>query len=205
MDVTLQDKYFYICNTWEAGIYYDTATIDISGLPAWITGSLDLPNTVLNLEFDATGVTADTYTYDLGDFSIIVTVLAACSESLPACCTDSVNVSWLNRQGGWQNMQFDKVHGYDIRSGGAQIFTNDLTTKYSSVGIVHEGERLKIDVLDRDTYDYLISLKYAVQAFVDGVPILIDLESFPRYDHNTRIYEIGFSFIWAKQLSIQGQ
>jgi len=34
---------------------------------------------------------------------------------------------------------------------------------------------------------------------------LIDQESFPKYDQLTRVYDIGFSFIYAKELSIQKQ
>lgn len=205
MDINLTTRYYEICELWSDAIYYDTATVTIGALPAWITGTLDLANTVMNLEFDPDGVTAGTYTYDMGDFNIVVTVKAACSTDLPACCTDAVQVRWLNREGGWQNMYFDRVRKYEIRAGGAQTFKNDLTVKYSSMGSVFEGERLKIDVLTKAQYDYLIGLKYSIQAFIGTDPILIDQESFPKYERSTRIYEIGFSFIYAKEKSIQGQ
>jgi len=80
-----------------------------------------------------------------------------------------------------------------------------LTTFYSDIGTVHNGERLKVDVKTKEEYDYLIGLKYSIQAYANGLPILIDQESFPKYDHLTRVYDIGFSFIYAKELSIQKQ
>ena len=205
MDINLTTRYYEICELWSDAIYYDTATVTTAALPAWITGTLDLPNTVMNLEFDPTGVTAGTYTYDMADLNIVVTVKAACSTDMEACCTNAVNVQWLNREGGWQNMYFARVHGYDLRAAGSQTFTNGITVKYQSKGKVFEGERLKIAVKNRAEYDYLIGLKYSIQAFVDGVEILIDEESFPKYDENTRVYEIGFSFIWAKEKVVQGQ
>ena len=44
------------------------------------------------------------------------------------------------------------------------------------------GERIKIAVRNRDEYNYLVSLKYCLQAYVDGVPVLIQQESFPKYN-----------------------
>ena len=61
------------------------------------------------------------------------------------------------------------------------------------------GERIKIAVRNRDEYNYLVSLKYCLQAYVDGVPVLIQQESFPKHNENTTIYEIGCSFIWPKK------
>ena len=205
-DVTLQNKYYTICGQWSASIYYGTeASITIGALPAWISGSIDTVNKVLSLDFDSDGVTAGTYTYDVGDFDIIVNVYDSCTQSIPACCTDSVDVRWINREGGWQNMQFDKIRGYQLRQSGSITFKNDLTTKYQRIGDVFNAERLKIDVFTRDQYDYLIGLKYSIQAFINGQPILIDTESFPKYDQDTRIYEVGFTFIHAEQLNVQGQ
>ena len=203
--VRLQTKYFYVCSTWSASVYYGSATINIASLPAWITGSLDTVNKVVSLEFDATGVTVGSYTYDLTAFSIVVTVQATCYTSMSACCTDAVNLTWLNRQGGWQNRYFDRVHGYDLQAAGAKTFIQDTTVKFQSVGKVYEGERIKIAVRNRDEYNYLVSLKYCLQAYVDGVPVLIQQESFPKYNENTTIYEIGCSFIWAKERTVQGQ
>lgn len=203
--VRLQTKYFYVCSTWSASVYYGSATINIATLPAWITGSLDTVNKVVSLEFDATGVTVGSYTYDLTAFSIVVTVQATCYTSMSACCTDAVNLTWLNRQGGWQNRYFDRVHGYDLQAAGAKTYINDDTVYYQSVGKVYEGERIKIAVRNRDEYNYLVSLKYCLQAYVDGVPVLIQQESFPKYNENTTIYEIGCSFIWAKERTVQGQ
>lgn len=203
--VRLQTKYFYVCSTWSASVYYGSATINIASLPAWITGSLDTVNKVVSLEFDATGVTVGSYTYDLTAFSIVVTVQATCYTSMSACCTDAVNLTWLNRQGGWQNRYFDRVHGYDLQAAGAKTYINDDTVYYQSVGKVYEGERIKIAVRNRDEYNYLVSLKYCLQAYVDGVPVLIQQESFPKYNENTTIYEIGCSFIWAKERTVQGQ
>ena len=203
--VRLQTKYFYICSQWSATIYYGSATINIATLPAWITGTLDTVNKVVSLEFDATGVTVGSYTYDLTAFSIVVTVQATCYTSMSACCTDAVNLTWLNRQGGWQNRYFDRVHGYDLQAAGAKTFIQDTTVKFQSVGKVYEGERIKIAVRNRDEYNYLVSLKYCLQAYVDGVPVLIQQESFPKYNENTTIYEIGCSFIWAKERTVQGQ
>ena len=203
--VTLPTKYYQICTTWTASVYYGSASINIAGLPAWIVGTLDTVNKVVFFEFDTDGVTAGTYTYDLTAFTIVVEVQATCFNTLDACCENSVEVIWLNRQGGWQNMQFDWVRSRELRAGGAQVFKNDLTTYYSDMGTVHNGERLKIDVKTKEEYDYLIGLKYSIQAYANGLPILIDQESFPKYDHLTRVYDIGFSFIYAKELSIQKQ
>ena len=203
--VRLQTKYFYICSQWSATIYYGSATINIATLPAWITGTLDTVNKTVSLEFDVTGVTAGTYTYDITAFTMVVEVQASCYTSMSACCTDAVNLTWLNRQGGWQNRYFDRVHGYELQQAGGTTFINDDTVYQQSVGKVYDGERIKIAVKNRDEYNYLLSLKYSAQAYVDGVPVLIQKESFPKYDQNTTVYEIGCSFIWAKELTVQRQ
>jgi len=203
--VTLPTKYYEICSQWSASVYYGSATINIASLPAWIVGTLDTVNKVVSFEFDADGVTAGTYTYDLTAFTIVVEVQSVCYNTLDACCESAVEVKWLNRQGGWQNMQFDWVRSREVRAGGAQTFKSDLTTFYSDMGTVHNGERLKIDLKTKEEFDYLVGLKYSVQAYANGLPILIDQESFPKYNHLTRVYELGFSFIYAKELSIQKQ
>lgn len=207
MDVTLQNKYFYlpVTTTWTAAIFFDTATINIASLPAWITGIVDGANGLLYLEFDTTGVSAGTYTYNLTAFSIVVTVRPVASEEMPACCTDAVEVKWLNREGGWQNMLFAHVKDNEIRQSGAQTYINDLTVKYSSKGRIYDGARLAVDVFNQSQYDYLIGIKSSIQAFIDGEPILIDQESFPTYSKDTRIFEFSFNFIYAKEKLYQTQ
>lgn len=205
-DVTLTNKTFEICGQWSASLYYGSeVSINIATLPAWISGSLDTVNKVVSLDFDPTGITAGTYTYDLTAFTITVNVYDSCFTSLPACCTNSVEVRWLNRFGGWQNMQFDYVRGFDVRVEGARTFKTNDVVRYQSMGTVYEGERLAIDVLNRSQYDYLIGIKYAIQAFIGSVPIKIDQASFPKYDQNTRIYEIAFTFIYGEEVHIQRQ
>ena len=203
--VRLQTKYFYVCSTWSASVYYGSATINIASLPAWITGSLDTVNKVVSLEFDATGVTVGSYTYDLTAFSIVVTVQATCYTSMSACCTDAVNLTWLNRQGGWQNRYFDRVHGYELQQAGGTTFINDDTVYQQSVGKVYDGERIKIAVKNRDEYNYLLSLKYLPQAYVDGVPVLIQKESFPKYDQTPLFTKSGAVSFGLKELTVQRQ
>jgi len=102
-------------------------------------------------------------------------------------------------------MQFDYVRGFDVRVEGARTFKTNDVVRYQSMGTVYEGERLAIDVLNRSQYDYLIGIKYAIQAFIGSVPIKIDQASFPKYDQNTRIYEIAFTFIYGEEVHIQRQ
>ena len=137
--VRLQTKYFYVCSTWSASVYYGSATINVPVYPHGLRGMDTVM--VVSLEFDATGVTVGSYTYDLTAFSIVVTVQATCYTSMSACCTDAVNLTWLNRQGGWQNRYFDRVHGYDLQAAGAKTYINDDTVYYQSVEKVYEGRK----------------------------------------------------------------
>lgn len=222
MKYKLTDKYITVeiqspSSYWVTVIPYDTATISIPTLPAWITATDDGTNKILTLEFEPT-VASET-SYDFGDFTVYVSVVSTTTmfPSIEACCTDSLNIGWFNRLGGWQNWNFACKRMYQIEGENSKTFVNDITLKYSDINDVFQAVEVMADVFNRKQLDYISTLSYSIQAYLFNsatsefdIPILIDRKSVTKYDK----YGLGekqfpfpfqFRFIYAKKLLIQTQ
>ena len=220
----LTDKYVSIqletpTGYWVTTIPYDTETISIPTVPAWISIVNDTVSKILTITFTPTA--AGSYgAYDFTAFDLYVSVVANTSfyTTIDACCTgEPLNIAWLNRLGGWQNFNFNFKRSYEIRGGQAKTFVNDLTTKYADVNDVYNAIDVDAEMLNRNQINYVSTLLYSVQAFLYNsdtaafdIPILIDRQSFTKYDRYgiTQMqfpFPFQFSFIFAKKLLIQTQ
>lgn len=222
MKYKLTDKYITVeiqspSSYWVTVIPYDTATISIPTLPAWITATDDGTNKILTLEFEPT-VASET-SYDFDAFTVYVSVVSTTTmfPSIEACCTDSLNIGWFNRLGGWQNWNFACKRMYQIEGENSKTFVNDITLKYSDINDVFQAVEVMADVFNRKQLDYISTLSYSIQAYLFNsatsefdIPILIDRKSVTKYDK----YGLGekqfpfpfqFRFIYAKKLLIQTQ
>ena len=222
MKYKLTDKYITVelqspASAWTTVIPYDTATISVPTVPAWITVTNDTTNKILTLEFDPSST--GSFSYDFGAFMVYVEVISTANffTEIESCCTDSLNITWLNRLGGWQNWNFACKRMFQIEGSAAKTFVNDITVKYSDINDVFQAVEVMADVFNRKQLDYIATLSYSIQAFLYNsdtqefdIPILIDRKSFTKYDKyglNQQQFPFPFTFrfIYAKKLLIQTQ
>jgi hypothetical protein len=59
--------------------------------------------------------------------------------------------------------------------------------------------------------DYLDSLRYSIQAYLypsgfdNGIPILLDSDSFTKYTSRDKLFDVGVRFLFAKEIQNQRQ
>ncbi len=219
---TLSDKYVAIelespVSYWSTTIPYDTETISIPSVPAWITITNDTVAKVLQIDMSPTA--AGSYgAYDFTAFNLYITVTASFFSTIDACCTgEYFNIGWYNRLGGWQNWSFNCKRVYQIDGSSAKTFTDDLTIKYNDVNDVYQAVEVLSDMLNRNHLDYVATLSYSIQAFLYNtttlafdIPILIDRQSVSKYDrygltHQQFPFPFTFRFIYAKRMLVQNQ
>lgn len=218
----LTDKYIAIelespVSYWGTTIPYDTETISIPSVPAWITITNDAVAKVLTIEFAPT-VAGSYGAYSFTAFNLYVEVTAQFFQTIDACCTgDYFNIGWFNRLGGWQNWTFDCKRIYQIDGSDAKTFVNDLTIKYNDVNDVYQAVEVVSDMLNRKHLDWIATLGYSIQAFLYNptttlfdIPILIDRKSVSKYDkgglgEQMFPFPYSFRFIYSKKLLVQSQ
>lgn len=202
---------------WVTVIPYDTETISIPSVPAWIAIVNDTGDKTLTITFTPTAA-GSFGAYAFTAFNLYVVVTASFYLSQSNCCTgEPMNIAWLNRLGGWQNFSFNCSRTYEIDGASAKTFVNDLTIKYSDINDVYDAVAVDADLANRTEINLVATLKYAVQAFLYNtdtlewdIPILIDRDSFPKYDRYGLKqmqfpFNFTFRFIYATKLLIQTQ
>lgn len=211
IEVKLQSPSSY----WSIRIPYDTATISIPTVPAWI----DITDADDELFIVFTPTVAGEYgAYDFGAFMMYVNVTASIFTVIDSCCTgEPINIGWYNRLGAFQSFNFNHRRTYGIEGGSASTFLNDLTIKYNDVNDVYQAVDVDADMYNRKQIDYVATLRYSIQAFIYNsvtdawdIPILIDRGSFIKYDRygvNEQQFPFAFKFrfIYADKILVQTQ
>lgn len=148
----------------------------------------------------------------LATYDIVIDVVAVCIEEIEACCDEAVYLRWLSPTGGIREWPFPGIREFEIRVGDALTFKNsNLQIQYSERKNIYSGKRVTSGNITRNVYDYLTSLKVAIQAWEYNpstevlTPILVDNESFPTYTSKQKFYEFAVNYIIAAESIIQTQ
>lgn len=141
-------------------------------------------------------------------------VIASCLANVyDNCCTDQLNIAWLNRQGGWQNYIFTGIKTFEVRQDEGDTFkTFSKVLKWANKQEVYNGVIATTGNIPKAHVDYLDSLRYSIQAYLYNsttnawdIPILLDSESFTKYGSRDKLFDISIAFIYSTELVIQSQ
>lgn len=212
------------------GLYPNGEKIKVtSTLPAWfLNTTVDNYSSYFTIQPPSTGVftynleiyttvkifNGTSWVYDyprlLGVATLTIIVVDSLFEEIDNCCSDdNVNIVWLNRQGGRGNFIFSQRRDYNVEVGKKNTYiTNDIK-KYAEIKNVYNGMKVYATGLTLNQIDFLDTLRYSIQAWMfknnNFIPILLDVDSFEKYNTKENMYEISLSFIFAEQLNIQRQ
>ncbi len=198
---------------------YSKVKVKVNGEPAWLLETTDVNGytTYLTITAPANG----TYTYQIEawntatktfiEFATLTIIAEETFNDIDICCDTQHNIVWFNRQGGWQNYIFTQRVNTEVEVGKATTFINNGIVKYSDRGRVYNAVTLYATGITKTEIDYLDTLRYGIQAyeFIQAtetfVPILVEPNSFNKYNTKENMYEVNISFKYATQLDIQKQ
>lgn len=187
-------------------------------LPVWFVNNTDVGG--YSTYFEITPPLDGTYTYNVDVYlideptkagtAIITITVEDILNNIEICCTDPINIVWLNRQGGRANYIFTQRKDFKVDIGKSPTFISNGIIKYSERRGVYDGLVVYATGLSQDEVDYLDTLRYAIQAWrfnTDNTfsPILLDSTGFTKYNTKENMYEVVISFIYATELFIQKQ
>lgn len=190
-----------------------------SSLPAWF---VDNTTFGYSTTWEITPPINGVYTYNVEAYLLdeptlvgtgVITINVADKfENVDNCCSDeNVNIVWINRQGGRGNFIFTQRKDFEVKVGKDSTFiTNDII-KRSEIKGVYDGKVVYCTGLTKTMVDFLDTLRYSIQAWQFNesdntfTEILLDINSFSKYNTKENMYEVVISFIYAKQLNIQSQ
>lgn len=199
------------------GLYPNGEEIIISStLPAWITNNTINSRTQT---WDITAPSVNTYYYYgnvylrnefKGSATITLQVVESLFEEVDNCCSDeNINIVWLNRQGGRGNFIFTQRRDFKVNIGDKKTYITKDIKRYSEINKVYNAVTVYATGLSLNQIDFLDTLRYSIQAWVFinevFIPIILDVESFDKYNTKENMYDISITFNYAEQLNIQRQ
>ena len=199
------------------GLYPNGGEIIISStLPAWITNNTINSRTQT---WDITAPSVNTYYYYgnvylrnefKGAATITLQVVESLFEEVDNCCSDeNINIVWLNRQGGRGNFIFTQRRDFKVNIGDKKTYITKDIKRYSEINKVYNAVTVYATGLSLNQIDFLDTLRYSIQAWVFinevFIPIILDVESFDKYNTKENMYDISITFNYAEQLNIQRQ
>lgn len=157
---------------------------------------------------------------DGNEYFIIVEVTSACEiPTYTLDCCNSINIVWLNREGGRENFIFTgRRQIFEVEEGEAIEFkTSNLTRKNAQIENIYNAVIVNTGDIPKEHLVKLASLRSSIQAWVytelPGYidfserfsPILIDRESIIINDTREKIIQRSVRFIVAKEVVTQSQ
>lgn len=157
---------------------------------------------------------------DGNEYFIIVEVVAACDlPTYTLDCCNSINIVWLNREGGFENYIFTgRRQIFEVEEGEAIEFkTSNLTRKNAQIENIYNAVVVNTGDIPKEHLIKLASLRSSIQAWVYTelvgyidfterlTPILIDRQSIIVNDTREKIIQRSVRFIVAKEVVTQSQ
>lgn len=146
------------------------------------------------------------------DAQLIVEFVNDLTEPIDSCNnSESINLVWINREGGRSSYIFDQRKDFGITVGNEKTFDNNGVIKYVSRGKQFENKTVYKKGLSKNEVDFLDSLRYSIQAWeYDAVndistPIVLDSNSFDKYNTKENLFEISFKYRLATYKEVQNQ
>lgn len=192
--------------------WFDWVINDALGFDALVAFSFTAPNIPATFEI----FFVSHFDHSQG-YKIIINVQSDDFDVYSNCCETEANphrnIAWYNIQGGWQNYIFTGIKTFRVEVGGNKQFkTNQLVSKHQRIEGVFNGEIITAGDIPKSHVDYIDGLRYSIQAFLYNsitqtwdIPILIDLETFTKYETRDKFFDVRLKFIYAEEILVQTQ
>lgn len=199
-----------------------TCRLDMEGgsgsvptLPSWVTAYVSGASDLIVITIDNPSTAGIYGPYDFGAFDVEIVVNENCFESVDPCCDGlERNIAFLNRWGGWQNWIFDGVTTFETQHRGNEktFARSDNVVRYHDTGDVFDGEIVTTRDIGRNHVDLIVEMAMSIQAYLYNsntgafdIPILIERQSFTKYETRTNFFTINIRFIYATRKNYQIQ
>jgi hypothetical protein len=158
------------------------------------------------------------YTFEFFDDVTLLFTLQICifpiQKSDEIKCDDVLNISWVNREGGWSSYIFEGKRLYGKDMGEEKTFKSSGVLKRSSMENVYDA--IEVNIFNKSIKDmqFIASLRQSIQAYLWSdstlqwsIPIKLDKASFPIYEVPFKQIEVAqkMKFILAEEIVIQSQ
>jgi len=155
------------------------------------------------------------------EYIVVIERIAECENKvfINKCCP-SINLVWVNQNGGFENYIFSgKRQVYEVSEGNAETFkTYDMTIKNAEIAGIYTTVLVNTGVMPSSHLAKIESLKKSIQAWVYDetlpsyyefdkrfTPIFLDREAIITADNREQVIERTIKFRVAKEANIQSQ
>jgi hypothetical protein len=158
------------------------------------------------------------YSFEFSDGVDLLFTLEICiyplQKSNGLCPANTVNIAWVNREGGWSSYVFDGRKTYGKEIGTVNTYKLATELKRSTVEDVYDVVEVNINNKAKRDLIFISSLRQSIQAYLFddntlqwSIPIFIDKDSFPIYSIPFKQVEVSdkFTFRIANEVIIQSQ
>ena len=206
---------------YDSGLFQKAQLYQYSTLPAWITKTLSGGFVGFILKLNVTPTTIGTYTYNfstnltsppLPTHQLILEVVDSLTTPLTECYnSNDIIIIWINREGGRSSYIFNQRKDFGGNIGDSKTFDNNGIVKYFYKGKNFTNKVVYKTGISNNEVDLIESLRYSVQAWeynpVTDVstPILIDPNSYVKYNSKIKFNEISLKYRIAEYKEIQNQ
>lgn len=118
---------------------------------------------------------------------------------------------WINREGGRSSYTFDQRINYDGIIGESKTFDNNGSVKFTNRGKNFDYITVYKTAISNTEVDLIESLRYSIQAWEfdvntnTAIPIVLDVNSFSKYNTKNRMNEINLKYRIATYKEVQNQ
>lgn len=166
--------------------------------------------------------TAYTFSWNANDlggnairYIVELVMLDYCSLDINTKCidSDSVFITWLRKQGGWEKFAFVGKMTYSVTIPEGLTYKNaDKVLRYSQRNNIYRGQLVTTGDIPDWALDIMESLKTSIQAYVldysnpvdvREIPILIQDGDFTKRKTGEKIFDVSVNFIYAQEINVQ--
>jgi hypothetical protein len=148
----------------------------------------------------------------LGKFTLVFEKNSCTTEVEVCCAIGYVSLAWLSINGGIKQWPFPGVREFNIKVGEANTFKDSsYQVQYSERKNVYTGKRVTSDSISQEQVDFLDDLRYSIQAWEINqdtkvrTAILLDNESFRKYESREKFFDVSIQYVIAQQILVQTQ
>ena len=203
-----------------------TAPYTYDATPSWFAAYNDGSGNYSSYLFVPSNVPTGTYPIsfngtDGNEYIVVIEKTATCEDNVLAnkCCP-SINLVWVNQNGGFENYIFSgKRQVYEVTEGEAETFkTYDMTIKNAEIAGIYTTVLVNTGVMPSSHLAKIESLKKSIQAWLYDetlpiyyefdkrfTPIFLDREAIITADNREQVIERTIKFRVAKEANIQSQ
>jgi hypothetical protein len=187
--------------------------------PSWFTEFGNFPYSIgwnIDLDDATIGFYSFSWTFDyVGtsvEYIVELDLQASRSVDLETNCRTKI-LRWLTRQGGWAKFPFSGIQTFETDIPDADTYkTPDYISRVSERRNVGEAEILTTGDIPSLVVEYLESLKYTTQAYLENtlqdgtvsyVPVNVEADNFVKRATKDKFFDVSVRIIYATEVVMQ--